>query len=213
MNQVQTSSMNVQMNQNEPVQNEEMNSFEFKKAYYQAIQELPEYIRLSVYDAIAEYFFFGVELNFCEEINFGLRLIKNELEKEKERKKKQKETIKEKKNQKKKTTKKEKEINKEKERSSFVRFWMKYPKKQKKQECIKWFEKNNPTDELLELMLSQLEFFKKTKQWENPQFIPLPITWLNQRRWEDELSIEEEKYDETENLRLEVEKLKAEGKW
>ena len=38
-------------------------------------------------------------------------------------------------------------------------------------------------------MLSAIDTQKKSDQWkkDNGQFIPNPTTWLNQRRWEDEL--------------------------
>ena len=35
-----------------------------------------------------------------------------------------------------------------------------------------------------------LERYKKTKQWQENagRFVPHPTTWLNQERWEDEIS-------------------------
>ena len=51
------------------------------------------------------------------------------------------------------------------------------------------FEKIDPDEELLERMVTAIGQWKKTEQWnrEGGRFIPLPATWLNQRRWEDEL--------------------------
>jgi hypothetical protein len=38
-------------------------------------------------------------------------------------------------------------------------------------------------------MIGAIEERRKTEQWQKDsgQFIPNPTTWLNQRRWEDEL--------------------------
>ena len=41
--------------------------------------------------------------------------------------------------------------------------------------------------ELLETMLSAIEKQKASAQWKDRQFIPLPSTWLNKHRWEDEV--------------------------
>ena len=37
-------------------------------------------------------------------------------------------------------------------------------------------------------MIEAVEEQKKSKQWSDPQYIPHPYTWLNQGRWEDELT-------------------------
>ena len=37
-------------------------------------------------------------------------------------------------------------------------------------------------------MIEAVEQQKKSKQWSDPQYIPHPYTWLNQGRWEDELT-------------------------
>lgn len=70
----------------------------------------------------------------------------------------------------------------------FEKFYSQYPKKTKKQNVRKWFEKNRPDDELFLTMLKSLDLFKKSNEWtkNKGQFIPYPSTWLNQRRWEDE---------------------------
>jgi hypothetical protein len=40
-------------------------------------------------------------------------------------------------------------------------------------------------------MVNIIETHKKSSQWqkENGQYIPNPATWLNQRRWDDELNM------------------------
>lgn len=64
-----------------------------------------------------------------------------------------------------------------------------YPKKRGKEAAkrkyIQMHGKIPPVDELIRIV----EEWKKTEDWtkQNGQFIPLPATWLNQRRWEDEL--------------------------
>ena len=43
----------------------------------------------------------------------------------------------------------------------------------------------------LEVLLTAIEKQKESAQWskDNGQFIPHPTTWLNGRRWEDEVSV------------------------
>lgn len=79
--------------------------------------------------------------------------------------------------------------------NKFNKFYSQYPKKVSKQLVRKWFEKNKPNNELFEVMINSLEVFKKTKDWlkDNGQFIPYPSTWLNQRRWEDEIVTQQKK--------------------
>ena len=71
----------------------------------------------------------------------------------------------------------------------FNQFWTAYPKHIAKQSAVKAFEKLKPDEKLLEAMLKAIELQKESKQWEKDggAFIPYPATWLNQRRWEDEL--------------------------
>mgnify|MGYP004561009037 CR=1 FL=1 len=72
--------------------------------------------------------------------------------------------------------------------TQFNEFYSLYPKKVKKQEVKKWFQKNKPTNELFSSIMHSLEQFRASKDWQKDggQFIPYPITWLNQKRWEDE---------------------------
>lgn len=72
--------------------------------------------------------------------------------------------------------------------TQFNDFYKQYPKKVKKQDVKKWFQKNKPSSELFSSMMNSLEQFKKSRDWlkDNGQFIPYPTTWLNQKRWEDE---------------------------
>lgn len=70
----------------------------------------------------------------------------------------------------------------------FEKFYKRYPKKVKKQNVKKWFQKNKPSSELFSSMMNSLEQFRGCEDWkkEDGQFIPYPSSWLNQRRWEDE---------------------------
>lgn len=70
----------------------------------------------------------------------------------------------------------------------FEKFYKQYPKKVKKQEVKKWFEKNKPSSELFSYMMNSLEQFRGSKDWlkDKGQYIPYPSTWLKQKRWEDE---------------------------
>jgi hypothetical protein len=73
----------------------------------------------------------------------------------------------------------------------FDSFWMAYPKKVGKDAAQKSFYKLKVDKELIQSILSAIEVQKKSNQWKDKQFIPNPTTWLNQRRWEDELECTE----------------------
>lgn len=81
----------------------------------------------------------------------------------------------------------------------FEKFWTQYPKKKSKKPALKAFQKINPDDALLSTMLSALDTQKHTHDWtkEEGQFIPLPATWLNQARWEDEVPAQKVQADES----------------
>ena len=70
----------------------------------------------------------------------------------------------------------------------FSDFWKAYPKHQDKQGALKAFEKLKPNQELLDLMIKSINAWKQSEQWtkDGGQYIPMPTTWLNRRRWEDE---------------------------
>lgn len=69
----------------------------------------------------------------------------------------------------------------------FNKFWGAYPKKVSKTTAEKSFKKLKVDDELLIKMINSLEVHKQSKQWQDKQYIPNPSTWLNQKRWEDEI--------------------------
>lgn len=69
---------------------------------------------------------------------------------------------------------------------AFDRFWVEYPKKVGKGQAQKAFSKVPvPVETLIEAVQRQ----RNSVQWQKDggQYIPNPATWLNQRRWEDDL--------------------------
>ncbi|KKN34680.1 hypothetical protein LCGC14_0791070 [marine sediment metagenome] len=74
---------------------------------------------------------------------------------------------------------------------SFNIFWGAYPRKVARADAEKVFNKANPDAQLLETMLTAIELAKKSEGWqkENGKFIPHPATWLNGKRWEDEIVV------------------------
>ena len=67
----------------------------------------------------------------------------------------------------------------------FKKFWAAYPKKVGKEIAHRAFLKLKPTDDDLNVWLQAIEAHKQSRQWRDPQYIPYPATWLNQKRWED----------------------------
>lgn len=76
--------------------------------------------------------------------------------------------------------------------SDFDIFWKAYPKKVGKGAAQKSFEKIDSS--LYPSILAAVEAQKKCEQWKRDggQYIPYPATWLNQRRWEDEITERED---------------------
>lgn len=93
--------------------------------------------------------------------------------------------------------------NKEIYKERFEEFYKAYPKHLKKAEVEKWFYKNKPDETLFKTIMTQLEKFKDSKEWKQTQYIPYPSTWLNQKRWEDEII---SKKDFEEEWKLELKK-------
>ena len=95
----------------------------------------------------------------------------------------------EKENNKEKENKKQEREQKQEVQARFDRFWSEYPRHEGKQNAIKAFQKINPDDELTEIMIRAVQKQKTSAQWQENggQYIPHPATWLNGRRWEDEV--------------------------
>jgi len=75
-------------------------------------------------------------------------------------------------------------------KNGFNLFWERYPKKLAKRDAERAFDKINPDEKLFNLILEKLELYKQSEAWlkDGGQFIPYPATWLNGRRWEDEIT-------------------------
>jgi phage replication O-like protein O len=85
-----------------------------------------------------------------------------------------------------------KETSKKKEalRASFDVFYKAYPKKKARRDAERAWAKLNPSSELQPVILTALERQKQSEDWKRDKgkYIPYPATWLNGRRWEDEIS-------------------------
>src|SRR4030042_1264728 len=72
---------------------------------------------------------------------------------------------------------------------SFSQFWTAYPKKIGKKAALKaWLKaKDKPP---IKNIIQSIEHQKTSNQWqkENGEYIPLPTTWINQGRWDDDIS-------------------------
>lgn len=68
----------------------------------------------------------------------------------------------------------------------FARFWQAYPRKTAKQNALAAWKRLAPGESLLAAILEALEKHKDSEQWRRG-IITHPATWLNQRRWEDEV--------------------------
>lgn len=71
----------------------------------------------------------------------------------------------------------------------FERFWSLYPRKVSKAGAIKAWAKLKVTADLFDLMAASLAAWTLSADWtkDGGQFIPHAATWLNGKRWEDEL--------------------------
>jgi len=72
---------------------------------------------------------------------------------------------------------------------AFEDFWAAYPKKKAKSDASKAWQKLHPDAALAEHIVMQVKRASKTHDWlkDGGQFIPYPATYLNGRRFEDEL--------------------------
>lgn len=68
----------------------------------------------------------------------------------------------------------------------FELFWNAYPRKDSKAAAVKAWNKIALTPELIVAILDAIAWQREQEQWQTRNFIPLPATYLNGRRWEDE---------------------------
>ena len=85
--------------------------------------------------------------------------------------------------------------------AGFDAFWKVYPKKQNKKNAQKAWGKLNPDSELISVIIAAVERAKASEAWlrEEGRYIPLPTTYLNGRRWEDEEAMHCEKNFDTDD--------------
>lgn len=79
--------------------------------------------------------------------------------------------------------------------ADFETFWAEYPRKEGKGAARKKFL--TLERRLFAKILDAIDDCKKTEQWQDRKYIPMPVTWLNQGRWEDEVEV----IDDGERLR------------
>lgn len=70
----------------------------------------------------------------------------------------------------------------------FDLFWAHYPRREKKGDARKAWERLNPSAALVQTIVEALKWQVNRPQWlkEDGQFIPLPATWLRAEQWDDE---------------------------
>ena len=73
----------------------------------------------------------------------------------------------------------------------FGMFWMTYPKKVAKAAALKAWKKIDPDDVTAGQIFASLEKWIESDEWtrDGGRYIPYPATWLNGRRWEDEIPV------------------------
>jgi hypothetical protein len=77
----------------------------------------------------------------------------------------------------------------------FARFWAAYPKRVSKADAVNAFTKartaGHITDTNFDAILAAVERQCRSPDWlkNDGQYVPYPASWLNARRWEDELAI------------------------
>lgn len=73
----------------------------------------------------------------------------------------------------------------------FLKFYNAYPWKADKPKAFASWKAINPQNGLAEKIIQAVEAQKRTKQWSEGIGIPMPSTWLNNKRWEDDCSLPE----------------------
>lgn len=82
----------------------------------------------------------------------------------------------------------------------FCKFWDIYPgvRRRAKPACWRKWQTIKPDDEMVEQILRALRACSETREWKKDggQYVPAPLVWLNQGRWEDDYQ-EVEKHGES----------------
>lgn len=84
----------------------------------------------------------------------------------------------------------------------FDQFWDEYPNKKAKQDALKAWGKILPDGVLFGKIMDGLRRWKDSADWKDDggRFIPYPASWLNGKRWEDEIT--ERPVRETKTVKL-----------
>lgn len=69
----------------------------------------------------------------------------------------------------------------------FEDFWAAYPRKVGKLAALREWQRLRPDEATVKAMAAALEW--QREQWDDPQYIPHPRTWLHQGRWMDEPTV------------------------
>ena len=87
---------------------------------------------------------------------------------------------------------------------TFDEFYKLYPRKVGRVMANKSFKKLSRRDKMLAYdgLLNYIRFWEHNKT--EKQFIPHPSTWINQRRWEDEIELPKTKEQKSKNIDEEV---------
>ncbi len=89
--------------------------------------------------------------------------------------------------------------------SRFDDFWKAYPKKTAKEKALAIWKRDG-LDAIAQAIIDALLLVRVTEGWtkENGRYIPNPTTWLNGKRWEDELTVESPAIIKPENKYLQA---------
>lgn len=89
----------------------------------------------------------------------------------------------------------------------FARFWDSYPKKKAKQDAQKAWDKLKPDEDLSETIIAAVYRLAATQDWtkDGGRYVPYPATFLNGRRWEDDIGPAQSRYSNLERLYQEME--------
>lgn len=92
----------------------------------------------------------------------------------------------------------------ERQEEFFSRFWESYPRKSNKYKARMAWE-GIPIDlNVYGDILRAVEAYSKSKQWQDKMYVPYPETFLNDRRWEDELPTADKKQESVSDVVAEM---------
>lgn len=84
----------------------------------------------------------------------------------------------------------ERQRREEESTARFAAFWEAYPRKVDKQEALKVWKRLHLGNGDYDRVMQGLDRYRRSEQWtkDDGRFIPHPSTWLNKRRFEDEVA-------------------------